>query len=200
MISATPSLDEVLRRLQEEVRIPTGKTAIEWGNRFPAYREEIGEYVAEWLFQSTFRDEPATFNEARLLNRASSDFQNMLYNYRLYNGTLPGLIAAARKVKLDPEGLAKMVRANIAFLQALERHRITLESIPSQFLLELANALHVNVRSISNWIVSGTGAASGEHAFGASGVEFDNLEQVKSFEQVWRECSLPEEDLDHWKQ
>ena len=199
MNRAKPTLDQILHQLQKKVPSPTVDTAVVWGNRYPAYRREITEFVSEWMFQSIFGDEPASFNEDRAHMRASSDFQNALFNYRLHGDTLPGLKAAAQHVNLDPADLAKMVRANIDFLEALEKRLVASESIPGTFLTELANALQVHPRLILNWMVSG-GVLRGARASGLRKVKGKRRFPVKSFEDVWRDCQLREDDLDHWKQ
>lgn len=191
------SLDEVLQQLQSEVENPSSETARDWGRRFPVYRDEIADFVSEWMFQAGFHGEPAAFDQDLAHSRASGYLANAVHSLRSQSDVMPGLMLAAQQVGLDTKALAKVVRANTTFIQVLEKREIALESIPAPFLAALAAALQVSVRSIANWLVSG-GADEHAPAFGIGEVPGDESEEGKSFEQAWRECGLSDEDLRHW--
>lgn len=198
MKTAKLSLDDVLQQIQSQVEQPTIETAREWGNRFPAYRDEITEFVCEWMFQASLSDEPAAFDQDLAYMRASSYLTNAVHTLRTQPDAVQGLILAAEKVSLNARALAKLVRANPAFIELLDKREIALESIPSSFLAALATALQVSVRSIANWMVSGAGGDRAP-AFGTGEVSDDDQDTGKSFSHAWRDCGLSDEDLRYWQ-
>ena len=189
------SLDEVLDLLQSKVAKPTKQTASEWGFRYPAYREQITEFVSEWMFQEACREGPAQFDEELACNHAASHLGNALHAKRSQAEQFTGLLSTAQAVGLDPAELAARVRANTGLLETLDRREVGLESIPSAFLAALAAELQVSVRTIARWIVSGA-QHTGAPAFGLEG---DEERQSRTFEQAWHDCGLSDDDLRHWR-
>lgn len=188
MSADNPTLEDVIELMMQEVPRPNATTIGEWGDRYPAFRHQIADFVSEWLFQEGMSAKAALFDEPAALKSAAEHLTRALQS----GLDFPGVLAAAEQIGLGVDELSERMGANEHFIEILDRRGITLESIPGAFLSALSQELRFSVRSIARWMTGGAAAPS----FGVA-VGLDEPES-KSFAQAWREAGLSDEALRRW--
>ncbi|HWQ38349.1 MAG TPA: hypothetical protein VNM24_07010 [Burkholderiales bacterium] len=184
------TLDDVIELMMQEVPRPTATTARDWGDRYPVYRDQIADFVAEWLFQEGMTEKAALIDESALLNSATEHLNRVLQGE--LDERFPGVLAAAERIGLDTASLGERMGANEYFIEMIDRRAVSLESVPGAFLSALSEELRCSVRSIARWMTGG----AGEPSFGVA-VGQDEADS-KSFAQAWREAGLSQEALRRW--
>lgn len=183
------TLEGVFEQMMAEVGTPTADTARTWGDKFPEFRRELAEFIAEWLLQSRMVDVGSGVDQARALANAGERFSRLLQER--IDSSFAGIAVTAERRGVDISEVAAKLGANVELLGRLDERSVSLESIPSAFLSVLADALGVTVRAVARWMATGNPTV-------AFRIEQFEESGAMSFERVWRECGLSELALRRW--
>lgn len=194
-MSTSKALEAVLEELVLSVKVPTVETIQQWISRYPQYREDICEFVSEWMLQERLPEFKNPLDEATLAARAITNMQAEMLRRDDIQQPLRGIFAQAQAIGMRLEATAAELGVNVQLLDLLDRKRVRVETIPERFLAALAARIHVSTRRLVGWLSEGTPAFVPASQLGAHSYK---VPVTFSFESAWRQSGLVDSDLKAW--
>ena len=127
------TLNDVLSEFVAQYDRPTREALLVWIGRYPQYERELIEFVAAWAEQEILppAHELSSEDEKRIVNRAMSHVQNVIYNQsenrkgsRIKGTQFATLVDEGKNVGFSARELAKACDLDLALLTKLNNRQI----------------------------------------------------------------------------
>jgi len=198
------TLGDVFNEFVAQHDRPTREALVAWIGRYPQYERELIEFVAVWAEQEMLPParELSTEDEKRVVNRAMSHVQNVIYSQsenRKGSGAkatqFATLIDEGKNVGFSARELAKACDLDLALLTKLNNRQIDPQSIPPSVAARFAQVLKRPVELIAAFFLRAPQTISGR-SFLARGKPEATARQ--KFSDAIRSSSLAPEDKALW--
>ena len=200
------TLNDVLSEFVAQYDRPTRKALLVWIGRYPQYERELIEFVAAWAEQEILPParELSSEDEKRIINRAMSHVQNVIYNQsenrkgsRIKGTQFATLVDEGKNVGFSARELAKACDLDLALLTKLNNRQIDPQSIPPSVAARFAQVLKRPVELIAAFFLRAPQTISGR-SFLARGKPQATVRQ--KFSEAIRSSSLAPEAKARWLQ
>ena len=159
------TLNDILNEFVAQYDRPTREALLVWIGRYPQYERELIEFVAAWAEQEIFPParELSSEDEKKIVNRAMSHVQNVIYNQsenrkalRIKGTQFATLVDEGKNLGLSARELAEACDLDLALLTKLNNRQIEPKSIPSSVAARFAQVLKRPVELICSVFSAGT--------------------------------------------
>lgn len=142
-------LDDVLNDIASLPAPPDRKTFRWFADQYPDFREEIIDFVTDWIAMEAVLSKHETTQEDvnRVVNRAMSQVQRILQQSE-ESASIQDLASAVRESGQNLGSFERSVRIDRTLLTSLADRRIRPETIPRRLVTDIARSLGKGIDAV----------------------------------------------------